>query len=198
MNKYNECKQGHKLGRHRKGPSSFHMQDYQLVFNELKLEENEVFLDLGCGSGDYSFEASKRVGQKGIVYAIDGMTSIITKLKEQMQQSGINNIIAKVSDITSNIDLKDNSVDVCFICTVLHSLDIELVKERLFNEICRVLKPGARMFIVECKKERMGFGPPLHVRISADNLDKLVEKYNFEKVNYVDFGYNYMNQYIFK
>lgn len=197
MRKYNECKSGQHLNKYRKGrgPSSFRMQDPKLIFDEMKIVNNEVFLDLGCGAGDYALEASKRVGNEGIVYALDGVEGIINSLKEEVKIKGIKNILPIVSDITSALAVPNESVDVCFICTVLHALDLEGVKARLFEEICRVLKPDGRMFIVECKDEEMGFGPPLNTRISSIKLDQLVAEYHFEKVSYVDLGYNYMCHY---
>jgi len=53
MEAYSNCKHEHnrRSGAHRRirGPSSFHMHDPEIVFDDLALKPGDVFLDLGCG-----------------------------------------------------------------------------------------------------------------------------------------------------
>lgn len=190
----NQCQQplNTKNGHERRGPSSFWMQDPELIFNELKLQEGDYFLDIGCGTGDYSLHAAKIIGNSGQVYALDVQDELITNLKEKTSREGLNNIRALISDIAHPLPVEDNSVDICFISTVLHSVDLSRHGEQLFNEIRRVLKPDGRLVIIECKKEDLSRGPPLEMRISSDELENLVERYGFLKINLFDLGFNYL------
>lgn len=190
----NQCQQplNTKNGHERRGPSSFWMQDPELIFNELKLQEGDYFLDIGCGTGDYSLHAAKIIGNSGQVYALDVQDELITNLKEKTSREGLNNIRALISDIAHPLPVEDNSVDICFISTVLHSVDLSRHGEQLFNEIRRVLKPDGRLVIIECKKKDLSRGPPLEMRISSDELENLVERYGFLKINLFDLGFNYL------
>lgn len=190
----NQCQQplNAKNGHERRGPSSFWMQDPELIFNELKLQEGDYFLDIGCGTGDYSLHAAKIIGNSGQVYALDVQDELITNLKEKTSREGLNNIRALISDIAHPLPVEDNSVDICFISTVLHSVDLSRHGEQLFNEIRRVLKPDGRLVIIECKKEDLSRGPPLEMRISSDELENIVERYGFLKINLFDLGFNYL------
>ena len=70
MNIINKHRHEHAHGgfeRQKQGVSSFDLQDSKLVFRELKLNKGVSFLDLGCGAGDYVIQASKIVGNSGIV-----------------------------------------------------------------------------------------------------------------------------------
>ena len=176
----------------RRGRSSFWMQDPDLVFDALALNEGDSFLDMGCGPGDYSIRASAIVGDSGIVYSLDRWQDVIDDLAEKAGYRGLGNIRAIVSDITERLPIEDESVDLCFISTVLHSLDLADVEASLFGEVYRVLRRGGRLAVIECKKEEQLFGPPLSMRLSPEEIESSIVRYGFEKVGLVDLGLNYL------
>jgi SAM-dependent methyltransferase len=185
----------HRQTKHRRGPSSFAMHDPELVFGGLKLKEGDVFLDLGCGSGDYAIHASKLVGDSGSVYALDIWEELIGGLIEEANAQGLRNIKAMVSDITRPLPVEDQSVDVCLIATVLHMPNVAENHRSLFGEIRRVLKPDGRVAVIECKKKDLPFGPPLEARLAPEELEDLIAPAGFKKVDLVDLGYNYLIQF---
>jgi ubiquinone/menaquinone biosynthesis C-methylase UbiE len=181
---------------HRMRPSSYWMHDPTVIFRELALKPGDVFLDLGCGSGDYSIRAAKEVGKNGVVYAADVRTELLENLAERAGAAGLNNIQTVTADLRDPLPFYNGTVDVCFISTVLHSLDLEKAGCVLFPEIRRVLKPAGRMIVIECKKEEMPFGPPLSMRISPDELEGCITAYGFMKTGLVDLGYNYLINFV--
>jgi len=181
--------------QHKKAPSSYHMQDPDIIFEELKLKQGDIFLDIGCGAGDYSIHASKIIGDSGKVYATDRQEESVLTFKERIEKSGIKNIEVSVSDITSNLPVKNRSIDVCLIATVLHALDFEKHKENIFKEIMRVLKPVGRLAIIECSKKELSFGPPEQMRLDAEQIEKAMLKFGFKKCGYIDLGFNYLIQF---
>jgi ubiquinone/menaquinone biosynthesis C-methylase UbiE len=183
------------LERQKKGVSSFMLHDPILIFNELTLQKGNHFLDIGCGAGDYSIQAAKEVGLEGIIYALDRWDEVIENLRIKASSQGLTNIKAMVSDITQSLPIEDNIIDVCLLATVLHIPDVVKSEKTLFTEIQRVLKPDGHMALVEIKKEDMPFGPPLHMRLSSEDVEALVMKYGFLKISYVDLGYSYMTQF---
>lgn len=192
-----ECNHGPDHGDNKRkcGRGSFWMHDPDLIFNELKLKTGDFFLDMGCGPGDYSIWASKIVGNSGIVYALEKWQDLIDDLTEKVDLKELTNIVGIVSDITKPLSIEEGCIDVYFISTVLHSLDLAKDSNMIFNEVHRVLKPDGRLAIIECKKEEMSFGPPLHMRLSPEELENIITKYGFEKIDLTDLGYNYMIQF---
>ncbi|MBN2126194.1 MAG: methyltransferase domain-containing protein [Deltaproteobacteria bacterium] len=170
------------------------MHDPELIFRELDLKEGDRFLDMGCGTGDYTLEAARIVGATGRIYAVDIAEWLIAGLEERAAALGLGNITAVVGDITSPLPVEDEWIDLCFLCTVLHILDPVEDGKILFPEIRRVLKPGGRLAIIECKKERQSFGPPIHMRLSPEEIAEAVRPYGFRKKGLVDLGYNYLIQ----
>ncbi|WP_321431293.1 methyltransferase domain-containing protein [uncultured Methanolobus sp.] len=181
-----------------RGGSSFWMHDPELIFNELDLKIGDVFLDIGCGPGDYSIHAAEKVGEAGLVYATDINKELIGNLTKKAEGACLKNIRTFVNDVREQLPFDDKIIDICLISTVLHTLDLEEVGEKLFSEIGRVLKSEGRLFIIECKKEEMKFGPPLSMRISPDEIEGYVCTSGFEKIDFVDLEYNYMIKYVVK
>ena len=173
-------------------PTSYWMHDPTIVFRELALKTGDVFLDLGCGTGDYSVRAAGEVGKSGIVYAADVRQELLDGLAERALAAGLPNIRVVVADLRDPLPFPDRTVDVCFLATVLHVPDVWKVHDTIFSEIRRVIKPDGRLVIIECKKEEMPFGPPLSMRLSPDELENCISAYGFAKTDIVDLGYNYM------
>lgn len=171
-------------------PSSLHMQDPKLIFDELNLKEGDVFLDLGCGSGDYSFIAARTVGRIGQVYAVDRNPQTILNVEGMIQSRGIENLRPMVADLTEPLPFADETADLCFLCTVLHGITDREARGRLFEEMHRVLKPGGLAVSVDCKKEGSPFGPPLNMRLSTDEIDGYAHGAGFEKIGQKDLGHN--------
>ncbi|XPV77608.1 MAG: class I SAM-dependent methyltransferase [Desulfovibrio sp.] len=185
---HKSCKQG---GR-RRGPSSYWMHDSELVFNELRLLPGDVFLDMGCGPGDYALHAADMVGKDGIVYALDSNTNVLQEVKRRSKGVAWDNIKTIASDMTAPVPVEDASVDMCFMSTSLHCMDLATSGKTIFQEVGRVLKATGRVAVLECKKEQMDFGPPLHMRISAEDVAGTILDLGFTKSGYVDLGMNYL------
>jgi ubiquinone/menaquinone biosynthesis C-methylase UbiE len=171
------------------------MQDPDLVFSEIGLEEGDTFVDLGCGPGDYALEAARRVGRSGLVYALDKWKRMIDDLAEDAALQGIKNLNTLVTDITEPLPLDDRCCDVCFMATVHHALPPAKRDTTMVREIRRILRPGGRVAIINCKKEEQPFGPAIHIRLSPEEMDDIMTPFGFERTGLVDLGYNYLIQF---
>lgn len=150
---------------------------------------------MGCGPGEYSIHAAGMVGNSGVVYALEKWAYMIAGLKEEADDRGIGNIKPITADITDPLPINDQSIDVCFLSTVLHIFKLSKIEKTLFTEIRRILKPGGRVAVIECKKEDRPSGPPKHMRLSPEELEASIIKYGFKKVGLKDLGYNYLIQF---
>ena len=193
-----QCREEHQPGFNKekqhghRGPSSFYKLDSSLAFEKMNMEKGTTFVDLGCGSGDYSLYASKIVGEKGKVYAVDVWTEILEGINEEARSLQLSNIETVESDICRAINLTDNCAGHCLLATVMHAQKVTGKCKNLFPEIVRILKPGGKLTVIECKKEEMPFGPPLEMRISPEELEDALRGYGFRKQEYVNLGYYYM------
>ena len=177
------------------GPTSYHALNPERIFSELGLLAGHVFLDLGCGVGDYAVDAAGRVGDGGIVFALEKSERLVADLKNKASRMGLGMIRPVAADITRPLPLNDASVDVCLICTVLHIPGVSERMEKIFREVFRVLKPGARVVIVECHKEEMSLGPPLYMRLAPGEIEAVAARCALKKAGYVDLGFLYSIKY---
>jgi ubiquinone/menaquinone biosynthesis C-methylase UbiE len=103
------------------------------------IKSGQYLLDFGCGSGVYSVIASKIVGDKGKIYALDSDENALEELTEKIKNQNIKNIeIIKTSEEIS-IPLESNSIDVVLMYDVYHLIDND-DRVNLLNEIYRTLK----------------------------------------------------------
>ncbi len=174
------------------GKSSFDLIDVAKLWAELDLPQGITFLDVGCGQGNYSLAAAASIGPNGLVYAADLWEEGITALKERAVWEGRGNLKALVAG-AGQLPLEDRSVDVGFLATVLHDLVEDGTAAGALQELARVLRPGARLAIVEFEKLDGPPGPPRHIRLNDEEVAALVMPYGFRREKTAQVGpYNYL------
>ena len=175
------------------GRSSFDLVDTKKVFRDLKLKKGMTFLDMACGRGEYSLAVSKIIGNTGLVYAIDLWAEGIADLRKQVSDRKIKNIEARVVDLREGIPVKDHCIDVCLMATVLHDLVETNGAAPALKEAARVLRPEGMLAVIEFKKIEGPPGPPMRIRLTAEEVDDLSRPHGFVKRRVIDVGpYNYM------
>lgn len=170
------------------GKSSFQTIDSKKLFAELKLKEGMTFLDIACGKGEYSIAASKHIGDRGIIHAVDRWEEGIGQLKKKLTQMKIRNIHPSVADVSRHIAIEKESVDVCLMAMVLHDLFRDGTGEGTLREVQRVLKPMGILALVEFRKVDGPPGPPSDVRISPEELEAILTPYGFLIKKNTDIG----------
>jgi ubiquinone/menaquinone biosynthesis C-methylase UbiE len=179
------------------GKSSFGLIDTAKFFRELNLKKGVTFLDVACGWGSYSLAASDIVGEDGQVYAVDLWEEGILNLRKEAVAKGIQNLAAFVSDVSQNIPIENDCVDVCLMATVLHDFVGDQVDRKAMKEVVRVMKPEGILVIVEYKKTDGPPGPPKPVRLSPQEVGTLISAYGFRQKHFTEIGENHYLQ-IFK
>jgi ubiquinone/menaquinone biosynthesis C-methylase UbiE len=175
------------------GKSSYDLIDVDTFFNELDLQKGISFLDLACGRGAYCLVASEIIGKNGIVCGLDLWEEGIELLKAEAADRGLNNIDAVVSDAGKRFPLNDHSIDVCLMATVLHDFVEDKIDQEVLHETVRVVKPDGTLAIMEFKKIDGPPGPPLHVRLSPEQVDGLLTPFGFKQKHCAEVGaYNYL------
>jgi ubiquinone/menaquinone biosynthesis C-methylase UbiE len=171
---------------HGAGKSSFDLIDPEKLFPALRLKPGEAVLDLGCGEGRYTLPLASRVGQDGTVYAADLWEEGLVALEDKARQEGLTNVRTLLADVSQALPLPAGSVDLALMATVLHDLAEVGQDEGGLAETARLVKPGGRLAVVEFKKIEGPPGPPLHIRLSPEEVAALVFPHNFTPGDIVD------------
>lgn len=152
------------------------------ILAELNLKGDETFLDAGCGDAYISKKAIEKYLPEGKVYAVDAYPPAIDELKEYVEENDIENLIPVEADVTKGIgDVADGSVDVVFMLNVFHGFKESSQRQDAINELKRVIKSDGRIAIMEFKPIEMAWGPPIDIRISHVEMEKIFNDYGLKK-----------------
>lgn len=175
------------------GKSSFELIDSNKLKTLLPIKSESVVIDLACGKGIYSMFLSKIVGEKGLIYSVDLWEEGLLLLEEQIEKQNIFNIMTLLADASKEIDIDDYSADICLMATVLHDFEEAGQADTVLKKIKTLLKPNGCLAVIEFKKIEGPPGPPVHIRLSEAEVEKMVTRHGFVKKETVDVGkYNYL------
>lgn len=169
------------MGHRHHGKSSSNFLDSDEILAQLNLKGDETFLDAGCGDGYISKRAIEKYLPDGKVYAVDFYDKSIDELKDYVSKNNLNNLIPVIADITKAIPgVGDESVDVVLMLNVFHGFDKSAQKDAIC-ELKRISKSDGRIAVMDFKPIEMTKGPPIDVRISHVELEKIFNEYGLKK-----------------
>jgi len=130
-------------------------------------------------------------GSKGEVLSLI-WPGIVTLVK-QASAGGIKNLKPILGDIGKRIPIENNSVDVCLMATVLHELVLTESTDGALKEAARVLNSHGFLAIIEFNKVERPPGPPIHIRLTPEDVESIVTPHGFRKERVIDVGpHNYL------
>ncbi len=106
-------------------------------------------LDFGCGPGFFTREFARRVGDTGIVIAVDLQEEMLGILRAKMEMEGLINRIRThrcLPDIIGLPPEMNGTIDVAFAIFVVHEVPDP---QNTFREISSLVKPGGLFFYSE-------------------------------------------------
>jgi SAM-dependent methyltransferase len=112
-----------------------------LFFDLAQLAPGERVVDLGSGSGTDLFSAAVQVGRRGSATGVDMTGPQLEKAARLAREGGFTNV-ALVESRLEDTPLEDASADVVISNGVINLCPD---KQRAFDEVARVLRPGGRL-----------------------------------------------------
>ncbi|MCK6524745.1 methyltransferase domain-containing protein [Myxococcota bacterium] len=133
----------------------------------LGLTAGQTVVDLGAGTGYLLPPLVKAVGPDGVVIATDIEQAMLTFLDEAKAKEGWTTVRTHLSPM-DRLGLPDTSVDAVVTLNVWHHIE---GRGAYAATVLQTLKPGGVFVIVDfLKEETEGFGPPLSMRLSAEEV----------------------------
>lgn len=147
--------------------------DPYFIFEQVGLGVGEKMADLGCGAaGHFVIPAAKIVGEKGIVYAVDLLKSVLEAVKGRARLEGVANVETVWSnlEIYGATDIKEGSLDLTLLANSLFQIP---KREEVFREAVRLTKKGGKIAVVDWGLLAAPLGPPLDRRLNKDVVRKM-------------------------
>lgn len=123
------------------------------IIEHLNIKEGITVGDIGCGGGFFTYEFSKRVGDEGIVYAIDVDRKSLELLTDSLKNEGNKNVKTIIAT-QDGIDLPEESVDLFFLRNVFHHLQEPV---EYFKYLKKSLKEDGKIAIIDHKNRKLSF-----------------------------------------
>lgn len=121
-----------------------------IMYDKSKVKENilslidyskaSAVLDIGCGRGEDLIEIAGRIGERALLYGVDTIPKSIDLAKTRTD--GDARFCFELLDVEDGLKFNDNTFDVVYSCNVLECIKD---KNKLLNEVARVLKPGGQI-----------------------------------------------------
>jgi ubiquinone/menaquinone biosynthesis C-methylase UbiE len=133
------------------GGSRDEWQQPEQVVAELHLKPGCVVADVGCGTGYFTFRLAAAVGAEGKIIGVDIDQKALDGLKKHAEERGATNIELVHSEPTDT-KLAPASVDVAFVCMVMHHVPSEQ-QQPFLQSIAQALKPGGYLYVIDIRRD---------------------------------------------
>ncbi len=158
-------------------PSGRSFLDPVKLLNRAGLSTGMHVGDFGVGGAAYfGIQASKIIGERGVVYAIDVFKPALSSALSKARLEGCMNFKPIWSDLEivgGARSVKSGSLDFGILVNVVHN---SKKQKEVLQECARMLKPGARLLIVEWMKGGEAFGPKREQIVPSERVLSLCEE----------------------
>ena len=124
-------------------------EDCRLLVEALAIKPGQVLCDMGCGNGFYTLELARRVGPRGVVYAVDVQPEMLHMLAERLAREGIRNV-RPILGTPIDPRLPEGELDLVLCVDVYHEFSHP---EAMLQRIRRSLAPEGRLVLAEFRGE---------------------------------------------
>jgi len=160
------------------------LRPYELLKDIAGVAAGMVCVDFGSGTGTFALPLASCVGSEGKVYAVDNSIEMLQHIRAKNPPP---NLLLVQRDVKQT-GLDSQIADLCLLAFILHEVKHP---ELLMTEAFRVLKPGARVVVVEWKAELDSPGPPKKIRFTRRKIEQLFKQVGLALVDYIGWTRNH-------
>lgn len=155
------------------------------VMDILGIKAGSKVADIGAGSGWFTVRAARRVGDGGLVYAVEINADYLKHIEERAARERLRNVRAVLGREDDPL-LPDAGVDAVLLLKTYHEVARPLA---LLRHLRRAMRAGARLGVIDRngKGDDHGLDADAVVSEAGRAGFKLVEQYDFVKPDGMDY-----------
>lgn len=155
------------------------------VMDILKIAPGSLVADVGAGSGWFTVRAARRVGDKGLVYAVEINREYLKYIDNRAKKENLKNIRTILGKEDDPL-LPAKGIDAALLLKTYHEIAQPI---RLLINLKQAMKPGARLGIID--RNGSGGDHGLNASTIIEEATRagfaLVEQYDFVKPDGMDY-----------
>jgi SAM-dependent methyltransferase len=155
------------------------------VMDILGIAPGKTVADIGAGSGWFTVRAARRVGEGGMVYAVDINPESIRYVDDRARKEKLNNIKTILGKADDPL-LPAGAVDSVLLLKTYHEVAEPVA---LLRNLRAALRPGSKVGIIDRNGngEDHGVGRDIVLREAKQAGYRLLEQYDFVKGDKMDY-----------
>lgn len=155
------------------------------VMDILGVGEGASVADIGAGSGWFTVRAARRVGNGGLVYAVEINSDYLKHIEERAKRENLGNI-RTILGKEDNPLLPEKTVDAVLLLKTYHEVAQPI---RLLKRTREAMRPGALLGIIDrnSKADDHGIDREVVIKEAGRAGFVLVNEYDFVKPDDVDY-----------
>jgi predicted methyltransferase len=155
------------------------------VMDVLGITPGKTVADIGAGSGWFTVRAAKRVGESGIVYAVDINPEAVRYIGDRAQKEHLPNVKTILSKSDDPL-LPAAAVDSVLLLKTYHEVAQPVA---LLRNLRASLRPGAKVGVIDRNGngENHGVNREIVIREAGQAGYRLLEQYDFVKADKMDY-----------
>ncbi len=145
------------------------------IVQQLGLRPGMTVADIGAGTGYFAIPMAHAVAPGGKVFAVDMQPEMLDRLRARLQP-GLPVVL--VEGEATGTTLADHGVDLALYANVWHEFDD---RAAALSEAARILKPGARIAILDWRPDvEQPPGPALEHRIAVADVEATLRTHGWK------------------
>jgi SAM-dependent methyltransferase len=155
------------------------------VMDILAIGPGKRVADIGAGSGWFTVRAAKRVGDTGMVYAVDINPEAVRSIDDRANKEKLRNVKTVLSR-ADDPSLPTAAIDAVLLLKTYHEVEHPVA---LLQNLRASLRPGAKVGIIDRNGngENHGVARDVVIREASQAGYKLLEQYDFVKGDKMDY-----------
>ncbi len=138
----------------------------ELIWEKAAIDNPAVLIDIGAGTGFFALLFSRKM-KKGKVYACDISDELLAWMKDNLPEES-KGVVVPVKMEERSVPLPDCIADLVYMINLHHELEDP---PRILEEARRLLVKGAKLMIIDWKREETPEGPPLELRVTEETIE---------------------------